>query len=137
MINKYGNRVLCLLTAECAAYCRFCTRRRLVSDIERGRVDESHVDSWVRYLRDHSEVREVIVSGGDPFTVSDSLFAYTVEQISAVDSIKVIRNRQPARRSVTHAWYPAPSSTQSPRVEQPVRTWGSTSSTLRRSRGAP
>ena len=91
MINKYGNRVLCLLTAECAAYCRFCTRRRLVSDMERGRVDESHVDAWARYLSDHSEVREVIVSGGDPFAVSDGLFAYALERLSAVESIKVIR----------------------------------------------
>ena len=50
MINKYGNRVLCLLTAECAAYCRFCTRRRLVSDLERGSIDRSHVDLWADYL---------------------------------------------------------------------------------------
>ena len=91
MINKYGNRVLCLLTAECAAYCRFCTRRRLVSDIERGRIDRSHVDEWVRYLREHTEVREVILSGGDPFIIEDDLFDYVLCVISALDSIKVIR----------------------------------------------
>ena len=91
MINKYGNRVLCLLTAECAAYCRFCTRRRLVSDIERGRIDRYHVDAWVDYLREHSEVREVILSGGDPFIVEDDLFEYVLSEISAINSIKVIR----------------------------------------------
>lgn len=91
LINKYGNRALCLLTAECAAYCRFCTRRRLVSDIERGRIDRSHVDAWVRYLGDNPQVREVILSGGDPFIVDDSLFEYALREISAVDSIKVIR----------------------------------------------
>ncbi|MHB9035639.1 MAG: KamA family radical SAM protein [Armatimonadota bacterium] len=91
MINKYGNRVLCLLTAECAAYCRFCTRRRLVSDIERGRVDRSHVDAWVDYLCAHPEVREVIISGGDPFTANDDLFDYALSEMSSLDSIKVVR----------------------------------------------
>lgn len=91
MINKYGNRVLCLLTADCAAYCRFCTRRRLVSEVERGRIDHSHIDAWVRYLRAHPEVREVILSGGDPFIVESDLFEYTLDEISALDSVKVIR----------------------------------------------
>jgi len=91
MINKYGNRVLCLLTADCAAYCRFCTRRRLVSDIERGRIDRSHVDAWVGYLRNNPQVREVIISGGDPFMVEDDLFEYALDEMSAVDSIKVLR----------------------------------------------
>lgn len=91
MINKYGNRVLCLLTAECAAYCRFCTRRRLVSDIEHGRIGELHIDAWVSYLRENPQVREVILSGGDPFTVDDSLFEYAVSHLASVDSIKVLR----------------------------------------------
>lgn len=91
MINKYGNRVLCLLTADCAAYCRFCTRRRLVSDVQEGRIDRGHVDEWVRYLADHSEVTEVIISGGDPFMADDCLFEYALDRISALSSVKVIR----------------------------------------------
>ena len=91
MINKYRNRVLCLLTAECAAYCRFCSRRRLVSDSHRGRVDRSHVDTWVGYLGHHPEVREVIISGGDPFIVEDDLFEYALNEIDAVDSVRVLR----------------------------------------------
>ncbi len=91
MINKYGNRVLCLLTADCAAYCRFCTRRRLVSDVDEGRIDETHVDAWVQYLRRHPEVREVIISGGDPFVAEDRLFEYALDEISVLDSIRVIR----------------------------------------------
>jgi lysine 2,3-aminomutase len=91
LISKYGNRVLLLLTAECAAYCRFCTRRRLVSDIERGRIDKSHVDSWVNYLYDHPEVREVILSGGDPFIVEDDLFEYALDELSSPDSVRIVR----------------------------------------------
>lgn len=91
MINKYGNRVLCLMTADCAAYCRFCTRRRLVSDMQSGQIEETHIDAWVRYLREHPEVREVILSGGDPFIVSDDLFEYVLGEMGALESIKVIR----------------------------------------------
>ncbi|MCL5104087.1 MAG: KamA family radical SAM protein [Armatimonadetes bacterium] len=91
MINKYGNRVLCLLTAECAAYCRFCTRRRLVSDPAHGRIERSHVDTWAEYLSDHPEIRDVIISGGDPFIVEDSLFEYVLDRMSDIDSIKVLR----------------------------------------------
>jgi len=91
MINKYGNRVLCLMTAECAAYCRFCTRRRLVSDLERGRISFEHVDGWISYLQANPVVREVIFSGGDPFTVDDGLFEYALRCMSQIESVKVIR----------------------------------------------
>jgi lysine 2,3-aminomutase len=91
MIHKYGNRALCLMTAECAAYCRFCTRRRLVSDLERGRISCGHVDGWVAYLRSNPIVREVILSGGDPFIVEDDLFEYALSRMSYLDSITVVR----------------------------------------------
>lgn len=91
LINKYGNRVLCLLTSECAAYCRFCTRRRLMTDSDPVIASRCEIDRWVGYLRDHPEVREVIISGGDPFTVGDCLFEYALDEISAVETIKVIR----------------------------------------------
>jgi len=88
LINKYGNRVLCLLTTDCAAYCRFCTRRRL---IEEGQVARETVDAWVDYLADHPGVREVIISGGDPFTVDDDLFEYAMERLASVESVRVLR----------------------------------------------
>ena len=91
LIHKYENRALCLLTADCAAYCRFCTRRRMVSDIERGRMDTGDVERWVEYLTAHPEVSEVILSGGDPFVVSSELFAYTLKRISSVPTITVLR----------------------------------------------
>jgi lysine 2,3-aminomutase len=91
LIHKYGNRVLCLLTAECAAYCRFCTRRRIVSDIERGRVGEGDIERWAEYISAHPEVKEIILSGGDPFVVSDELFALAVARLSAQRNIKLMR----------------------------------------------
>lgn len=91
MINKYGNRALCLLTAECAAYCRFCTRRRLVSNIGQGHVDRAQVNKWAEYLSRHPEVSEVILSGGDPFIVDNCMFGYVLNALSEVESIKVLR----------------------------------------------
>jgi lysine 2,3-aminomutase len=91
LIHKYGNRVLCLLTMECAAYCRFCTRRRVVSDIERGRIGIGDIERWAGYLSAHPEVKEVIISGGDPFTVSDELLGYTLERLTSIPTIKVLR----------------------------------------------
>jgi len=91
LINKYRNRVLCLLSTECSAYCRFCTRRRLIGHGEPSDASPSQIDEWVDYLNNHSEAREVIVSGGDPFVVDDHLFEYALEQLSSVPTIKVLR----------------------------------------------
>lgn len=91
LVHKYPNRVLCLLTAECAAYCRFCTRRRLVSDIERGRMSEDDIDMWADYIREHPYIKEVILSGGDPLTVSTPLLKYALDKIGEIPSVKVIR----------------------------------------------
>jgi len=91
MINKYGNRVLCLLTTECAAYCRFCTRRRLIDGEPGAAADPARVDAWCAYLAAHPEVREVIISGGDPFSADDELFEYALDAIGALDTIKVLR----------------------------------------------
>ncbi len=91
MVHKYENRVLCLLTAECAAYCRFCTRRRKVSDIERGRMDTGDIERWLDYLKAHPGIKEVIVSGGDALVVNDALFTFALNRIASVPTVKVIR----------------------------------------------
>jgi len=91
LVHKYRSRVLCLLTAECASYCRFCTRRRRVSDIEHGRISEGDIERWVEYLRNHPEISEVILSGGDPFVVSTDIFRLAVEKICSIPTIKVLR----------------------------------------------
>lgn len=91
LVHKYPNRVLCLLTAECAAYCRFCTRRRLVSDIERGRIEEPDIDHWVEYIADQNDVREVIISGGDPLVVPPRILEYALKRLGGLSNIKIIR----------------------------------------------
>jgi len=90
LVHKYDNRALVLLTMNCAAYCRFCTRRRKVSDIEKGILTESDIDNMVRYVKDHPEIKELIFSGGDPSTVP-VLLKKALKKFTVLPQIKIIR----------------------------------------------
>ncbi|MCG2686952.1 hypothetical protein L6278_02335 [Candidatus Parcubacteria bacterium] len=63
LVHKYSNRALVLLTMNCAAYCRFCTRRRKVSDIEKGIITDQDLVNIEKYLKQRSEIKELIFSG--------------------------------------------------------------------------
>lgn len=91
LVHKYRNRALLLLTAQCATYCRFCTRKRMVSHVERGRIRQADVDEWRAYLTSHAEIRDAIMSGGDPLFVSTQLFGYVIDTLANIDSLKVVR----------------------------------------------
>lgn len=90
LVHKYPNRALVLLTLNCAAYCRFCTRRRKVSDISKGAISDKDLDNIINYLKQHKEIRELVVSGGDPLTVPD-LLKKALSKFSALKQIKIIR----------------------------------------------
>lgn len=90
LIHKYKNRVLILLTLECAAYCRFCTRRRCVSDIEKGKIKENDLLTMKKYILNHPEIREIIFSGGDPLVVPKILIK-GLKILGNLPQIKVIR----------------------------------------------
>src|SRR3989344_9657613 len=90
LVYKYGNRALVLLTMNCAAYCRFCTRRRKVSDIAKGIVSTKDLDNMVRYIKQHPEIKELVFSGGDPMTVPEIL-KQALQKFVKLPQIKVIR----------------------------------------------
>ncbi|MFA6427176.1 MAG: KamA family radical SAM protein [Candidatus Magasanikbacteria bacterium] len=90
LVHKYGNRALVLLTMNCAAYCRFCTRRRKVSDIQKGVINGRDLNKMVTYVKKHPEIRELVFSGGDPLTVP-GLLKKALEKFSALPQIKIIR----------------------------------------------
>ncbi len=69
LTHRYPDRALFLVSPVCASYCRFCTRRRKVGDPEK--IPLNQYDSAFAYLRAHSEIRDVILSGGDPMMLSD------------------------------------------------------------------
>lgn len=90
LVHKYANRALVLLTMNCAAYCRFCTRRRKVSGIKKGLITENDLDKMVAYIKKHPEIKELIFSGGDPLTVPD-LLKKALQKFTRLPQIKIIR----------------------------------------------
>src|SRR5260370_3842336 len=69
IVHKYPDRVLLLALDHCSVYCRHCTRRRITSGDERG-ITREELQEALGYLREHIEVRDVLISGGDPFLLS-------------------------------------------------------------------
>lgn len=90
LVHKYANRALVLLTMNCAAYCRFCTRRRKVSDIEKGIITDNDLSNMVDYVKKHPEIKELIFSGGDPLTVPH-LLKKALSRLGNLPQIKVVR----------------------------------------------
>ncbi len=87
--HRYPDRVLFLVSPVCATYCRFCTRRRKVGDPEK--IPLNQFDSAFKYLRRHKEVRDVILSGGDPLMLSDRRLEYFLQNLREIPHIEIIR----------------------------------------------
>ncbi len=87
--HRYPDRVLFLVSPVCATYCRFCTRRRKVGDPEK--IPLNQFDSAFAYLRAHTEVRDVILSGGDPFLLSDRRIEYFLKTLREIPHLEIIR----------------------------------------------
>ena len=87
--HRYPDRVLFLVSPICASYCRFCTRRRKVGDPEK--IPLNQYESAFQYIRDHPEVRDVILSGGDPMMLSDRRIEYILQNLRAIPHVEIIR----------------------------------------------
>ncbi len=96
LIQRYPDRALLLVTHQCAAHCRFCTRSRLVGD--RGAIRQAELEPAFAYLEGHRPVREVIISGGEPLTLGTERLVGVIERLRAIETIEVIRlaTRAPA-----------------------------------------
>lgn len=90
LVQKYPRRVLLELTLCCASYCRFCTRRRKVTDIKNGSLTFEDIDRIVDYLNTYKDINEVIISGGDPLTVPD-LLIYTINKLKKMKQLTILR----------------------------------------------
>lgn len=87
--HRYPDRALFLVSPVCAAYCRFCTRRRKVGDPEK--IPMSQLESAFRYLAEHHEIRDVIMSGGDPLLLSDRRIDDICKRLRAIPHLEVLR----------------------------------------------
>jgi len=90
LVHRYPDRVLFLVTDRCASYCRYCTRSRVVSGA--GEQDfESDYEAAFRYLEEHDEVRDVLLSGGDPLLFSDRKLEKILERLRSIEHIEFLR----------------------------------------------
>src|SRR5690349_13084260 len=87
--HRYPDRALFLVSPVCASYCRFCTRRRKVGDPEK--IPLSQLESGFQYLEDHKEIRDVIMSGGDPLLLSDRRLDEILKRLRAIPHLEIIR----------------------------------------------
>ena len=90
LIHRYADRVVLLSTNRCFALCRFCFRKRLWKEPP-FIVTEGELDEVTGYLRNHPEVRDILISGGDPLTIPDEQFFPIVDRLAAVPSLEIIR----------------------------------------------
>src|SRR5215831_6628277 len=87
LVHRYPDRVLFLVTDRCAAYCRYCTRSRLVSNAS-GYDFHPEFDRQIQYIRDHPEIRDVLLSGGDPLLFSDEKLDALLSQLRAIKHVE-------------------------------------------------
>jgi len=89
LVHRYPDRVLLMVTNQCPIYCRFCTRKRLVG--KPGFLKKGELDRAIAYLREHPEVRDVILSGGDPLLLPDHLMERTLKALRTIPHLELIR----------------------------------------------
>jgi len=90
IIHRYPDRALFLVTKCCAVYCRHCTRRRLVGE-EDGNISDLEMEEAIGYIRRTPAIRDVLISGGDPLTLSDRRLDAILSELRGIDHVEVIR----------------------------------------------
>ena len=90
LTHRYPDRVLFLITDQCAMYCRHCTRRRLAGQKDGART-RAQIDACIDYIRKTPAVRDVLLSGGDALLMSDERLEYILSKLRAIDHVEIIR----------------------------------------------
>lgn len=92
LVHRYPDRVLLLATEHCAMYCRHCTRRRLVGEHVQEELNSiSRLDAAVEYIRSNKKIRDVLISGGDPFTLEDEMLENLIQKLRAISHVEFLR----------------------------------------------
>ena len=90
LVHRYPDRVLMLVTTQCASYCRYCTRSRIVGDPTQNFNRRDH-EAQLEYLRRTPQVRDVLISGGDGLTLAPKLFESILKGLREIPHIEIIR----------------------------------------------
>jgi lysine 2,3-aminomutase len=90
LVHRYPDRVLMLVTTQCASYCRYCTRSRLVGKSET-QFSRSQYDAQINYIASTPQIRDVLISGGDPLTLPQRVLEDILQRLRAIPHVEVIR----------------------------------------------
>jgi lysine 2,3-aminomutase len=88
--HRYPDRVLFLVTDQCSMYCRHCTRRRMAGETDKP-LSRVQIDDMIAYVRETRSVRDVLLSGGDPLTLSTERLEYIVARLHAIPHVEIVR----------------------------------------------
>lgn len=91
LVHRYPDRVLFLSTGFCSAYCRYCTRTHMVSKKNKCHTGVKAWEPALDYIKNHREIRDVLISGGDPLTMPDSHIKYLLMRLRAIPHVEIIR----------------------------------------------
>lgn len=91
IVHRYPDRALFLVTGFCSAYCRYCTRSHMVSKRTDIRVSSNEWEEGFKYIEEHKEIRDVIISGGDPLTLRDEQIEYILSRLRRIQHVEIIR----------------------------------------------
>lgn len=90
LVHRYPDRVLFLVTDKCGMYCRHCTRRRMVGATD-GHTHSDKIENALEYIKAHTEIRDVLLSGGDPLVLNDSYLESLIKKVREIPHVEIIR----------------------------------------------
>jgi lysine 2,3-aminomutase len=91
IVHRYPDRVLFLVTGNCSTYCRYCTRSRLVGHQGNHCINTEQWERGITYVENHPEVRDVLLSGGDPLLLGDEQLEWLISQLRRIRHVELIR----------------------------------------------
>ena len=92
LVHRYPDRVLFLVTGTCSTYCRYCTRSRMVGAVGgEYSFSKSQWEKALQYIEAHTEIRDVLLSGGDPLTLADEPLEYLLTRLRAIPHVEFLR----------------------------------------------
>lgn len=91
IVHRYPDRALFLVTGFCSAYCRYCTRTHMTSKRRSFSVSPKEWEAGFEYIKNNENIRDVIVSGGDPLTLRDEQIEYILNRLRSIEHVEIIR----------------------------------------------
>ena len=91
LVHRYPDRVLLLVTEQCAMYCRHCTRRRLVGEKQAHPLNSKTLDAAIDYIKANKKIRDVLISSGDPLMLEDDELEEVLKKVSGIPHVEFVR----------------------------------------------